>query len=293
MKAMEDIMMKKLFVLFLFVIAMVSFSGCGKVIELTDEEYYMIAEYSADLLIKYDKDIKSKYNEAYMESLIVTDVSTEEITTTEVASNDTTEVTEVITEETTVSVTEATTEKNTEETTEDKKNDSPEPSSEDKEINKKEDTNTGTDLTPNVNKNFDIAEFAGLDTVSIKYAYYAILEQYPSYDKDGMYIEITAPEGYKLLVVKFDVENKTNDDQHIDMFSADLSYQIVINDQKSAKQMLTILTDDLYTYQADIGGSMRQETVLLFQVSDDIVENIQGIKLKVSKNNDTKIMQLQ
>ncbi len=101
-------MMKKLFVLFLFVIAMVSFSGCGKVIELTDEEYYMIAEYSADLLIKYDKDIKSKYNEAYMESLIVTDVSTEEITTTEVASNDTTEVTEVITEETTVSVTEAT-----------------------------------------------------------------------------------------------------------------------------------------------------------------------------------------
>ena len=60
--------MKKLFLMVFICMIMVSFCGCSKVIELTDEESYAIAEYAASLLIKYDRHLDSKYDEALEES---------------------------------------------------------------------------------------------------------------------------------------------------------------------------------------------------------------------------------
>ena len=106
-------------------------------------------------------------------------------------------------------------------------------------------------------------------------------------------MEIVAPKGYKLLVLKFDVENKTNDKQNIDMYSKDVEYSIIVNDSKKANQMLTILIDDLYTYQATIDASMRQEAVLLFQVSESVADKISDLKLQINYMNDSKVIQLQ
>ena len=65
------------------------------------------------------------------------------------------------------------------------------------------------------------------------------------------------------------------------------NFNIIINDSKSAKQMLTILIDDLYTYQGTVQGNMFEEVVLLFQVSDSVAEEIQkdSLKLKVTDSN--------
>ena len=39
----------------LVVAVMLGLSGCGQVIDLTDEENHLIAEYAAELLLKYDR----------------------------------------------------------------------------------------------------------------------------------------------------------------------------------------------------------------------------------------------
>ena len=57
--------------------------------------------------------------------------------------------------------------------------------------------------------------------------------------------------------------------------------------------MLTILIDDLYTYQATIDASMRQEAVLLFQVSESVADKISDLKLQINYMNDSKVIQLQ
>lgn len=48
-----------------------------------------------------------------------------------------------------------------------------------------------------------------------------------------MYIEVQAPEGYKLLVLKFEVENKTNEEQAVDLYNKDVNYNIVVDNSRT------------------------------------------------------------
>lgn len=89
------------------------------------------------------------------------------------------------------------------------------------------------------------------------------------------------------------MENKTNDNQYVDLYSKDASYSIVINDSKRAKQMLTILLDDMYTYQNTLEASSREEIVLVYQVSAELTNNIDDLKLKITYDGLDKVMQLQ
>ena len=63
-------------------------TGCGQVIDLTDEENHLIAEYAAELLLKYDRNYDTRYNpdelEDTTETMTETDATTE--ATTEVVS---------------------------------------------------------------------------------------------------------------------------------------------------------------------------------------------------------------
>lgn len=269
--------MKRIWVICCIVVLSLFLAGCAKTIELTDEENHLIAEYAAELLLKYDRNMEQKYYDDSVEPskpATPADADKDTGTTEESSTEDVTseEVTgEVTTEENSGTATN-TEDGNSDGTTED-------------------DSLQG--ITADADKNFDIAEFAGLETVSVKYDCYMVLDRYPSYDQDGVYIEIAAPTGYKLLVVKFNIENKTNQEQYIDLYSKNLDYSIIINDSRSAKQMLTILIDDLYTYQADIDASMIQEAVLLFQVSDSVAGNIEDLKLKVENEDAERVIQLQ
>lgn len=256
--------MKKVLLAISMVVLSLFAVGCEKTIDLTDEENRIIAEYAAELLIKYDRNMDQKYYDDTTQFVPVTEEATTEQAEAEQpeASEDTTE--DDSTEE--IASTDAPTEDVTEE----------------EEI-------------PEVEvetKDFDLGEFIGNSNVSITYSHYLILDRYPSYDKDGVYIEIEAPKGYKLLVVKFNMMNKTNESQYLDLYNMGIEYQIIVNDKKSAKQMLTILLDDLYTYQKNLEGGMREETVLIFQLSDGVANSIQNLKLKVSLDGNQKTISL-
>ena len=275
--------MKRIKLLCSIVILSLFAVGCTKTIELTDEESKLVAEYAAELLLKYDRNIDSKYyndeysdRDPYATTEITTEefLSTEDITTQEVPSESTTDDGQVTTEVTSGD------------------------GNQQLESEGVVDSNSGTTesvsgIVADADKTYDLASFIGFDNVSIKYDYYMVLDEYPSYDKEGVFITIEAPQGYKLLVLKFKIENKTNEDQDIDLYSKDVDYRIIIDDSKSAKQMLTILMDDLYTYEGKVLASMYNEAVLLFQVADDIALNIEDLKLKAIYNDQDVIISLQ
>lgn len=266
-------MKKILFFCCIVILSLFAF-GCTKAIELTEEENQLIAEYAAEILLKYDRNIKQKYN----------DDSASKIEPSDDEDKDESTVTE-----------ESGTEKQDTESTDTEEITSESGENESDNGNANE-PDTGSDdsviVSSDEDKNFNIAVFADVDNVSIKYANYMILDYYPSYDSEGVYIEVTPPSGYKLLVLKFNIENLTNEDQYINLYSKNLDYRIIANN-KSAKQMLTILMDDLYTYQGDIESSSFQEAVLLFQVSESVANNIDDLKLGVKKGDAEKIIQLQ
>lgn len=256
---------------FLLLVAF-AFSGCSKVIDLTDEESYLIAEYAAELLLKYDNNYEMKYTDEAL-------ATTEELTTEEITTEATTQ--QPADEQTTADSTTEAAFTSTETTTvEDENNDYP-------------DMADASELAADVDAaDFDLAEFVEAENVSIQYAQYMVVNSYPSHDKEGLFIEIEAPSGYKLFVARFDIENLTNEQQYLDMYSKDITYNLILNNKKSARQMLTILMDDLYTYEYEIDGSARKEAVLLFQVADSVVEDIENVKLKVTYKDKSVIVEL-
>ncbi len=280
--------MKKILALLSITVLSLFITGCAKTIELTDEESKLIAEYAAELLIKYDRNMDSKYyNDEYSDKIPIGAVSTE---TTEAVTTE--EPTEAATTESTA--TDATTEAITTEEDVQDGDSSGDDQGQAGIIN----SNVGTTedvsgIVADAGRDYDLATLLQESNVSIKYDYYMVLDEYPSYTQDGMFITVEAPAGYKLLVLKFKIENKTNEEQSVDLYSKDVSYRIIVDDSKSAKPMLTILIDDLYTYEASVDASMYNEAVLLFQISDTLVNDIQDLKLKAEYNGEDVIISLQ
>lgn len=242
-------------------------TGCGQVIDLTDEENHLIAEYAAELLLKYDRNYDTRYNPDELED------TTETMTGTDATTEATTEV---------VTTTEAAT----------TEQDAP-ADGQTTQAQPVTDEAVKEDIGATVDSDFDIAAFVGESRISVRYAYYMVVDSYPSYDQDGMYIEVQAPEGYKLLVLKFEVENKTNEDQAVDLYNKDVNYNIVVDNSRTTKQMLTILADDLYTYDKTIQASSREETVLLYTVSDSVANKWTDLKLQVKYGGTSAVLQLE
>ncbi len=242
-------------------------TGCGQVIDLTDEENHLIAEYAAELLLKYDQNYDTRYNPDELED------TTETMTETDATTEATTEV---------VSTTEAAT----------TEQDAP-ADGQTTQAQPVTDEAVKEDIGATVDSDFDIAAFVGESRISVRYAYYMVVDSYPSYDQDGMYIEVQAPEGYKLLVLKFEVENKTNEEQAVDLYNKDVNYNIVVDNSRTTKQMLTILADDLYTYDKTIQASSREEAVLLYTVSDSVANKWTDLKLQIKYGGTSAVLQLE
>ena len=137
-------------------------TGCGEVIDLTDEENHLIAEYAAELLLKYDRNYDTRYNPDELED------TTETMTDTDATTEATTEM---------VTTTEAAT------TEQDVPADG-----QTTQAQPVTDEAVKEDIGATVDSDFDIAAFVGESRISVRYAYYMVVDSYPSYDQDGMYI---------------------------------------------------------------------------------------------------------
>ncbi len=251
--------MKRIGFLLVIVMMMAGLAGCGR--ELSTEENRVIAEYAADLLLKYDKDYQSKYMNTENEP---DTTATTESQTGEVSTEATTEATTEAASDTTAA--ENTTEAGSEEPTL--------PPSDDGSVQ-------------------DIAEIAGLDGISIQYNRCMFLDRYPSIDQDGAFIYLEADKGYKLVVVKFDITNKTSEDKMVDLLNTDLSYRLVMNQSKAAKPMLTILMDDLGTFSATVPADSEQSAVLVFQMAEGLVDKIERLDIRVTYQNEEHTIPIQ
>lgn len=223
-------------------------SGCTSVIELSDDENRAIAEYSAELLLKYSIRYNSKYfeGEQELEESLYTEEDTEAVT----------ELTTTEPEETTDTAA----------------------------------VEPDADTEQTVDYETDIAKVIGLADCSVLFSNYQILDRYPSEEQDGAYVE--APSGMKLLVVSFDVKNLSEEPVDVNLLNMDVDYRIIMNQSRSAKSMLTILMNDLSTYEATLAPGVKESAVLVFQISDELVEQIQSLDIKITYESIEKLMKV-
>ncbi|MDD6332479.1 MAG: DUF4352 domain-containing protein [Clostridium sp.] len=247
--------MKKLWCLLAILVLSVTLTGCG--VELSDEENRVIAEYAADLLLKYDRD--------YTSSLVEEEVPATEQTTQAPSTDSTTEV-----------------------TTEEPSTQPPQESSS-TESPASEDTTGSSDAAGEI----DIGKIVGLEGISITYNQCMFLDRYPSVDQDGAFIYLEADPGYQLVVIKFDIANITAQDIAVDLLNTDINYKLVYNQTKAASPMLTILMDDLGTYESVVPAGNEQSAVLVFQISKDLISQIQSLDIRVTYKNEESVIHIQ
>lgn len=138
----------------------------------------------------------------------------------------------------------------------------------------------------------DIAEILGLEGVSITYAERSFVDYYPPEEQEA-YVDLTADEGYKLMVLQFRIQNQSSQEVELDLLHKQLEYQLLVNGTQSAKPMLTILTEDLGTYQGTISPESEQTAVLVFQISEGLVDKVETIDLRIKNQEQNYVIHMQ
>lgn len=220
-------------------------SGCGAVI--SDEDNRVIAEYAADLLLKYDRD--------YQPSLIEPDSETEADASTEPVSERT-------------------------------------ESASTEQADSTEGTSEASSETV-VHEVTDLAEVFGLEGVSISFSQCTFPDRYPDEEVEHDVVSVDAETGYKLAVLEFDIKNQTEQDIDIDFLHRTVDYKLIVDDSKHARPMLTILTNDLGTLQGVLPAGDSQKAVLIFQISDSMIDQITSLQVQVTYENEEYMIQIQ
>lgn len=97
------------------------------------------------------------------------------------------------------------------------------------------------------------------------------------------YFAVDAEPGKKLLVLKYNLVNNSSQALHIDILAMTPSFVAVVNGEQRVPAQTTILLNDLSTYQSDIEAGGTNETVLIFQIPEE-VEDVSSIQLNVTMN---------
>lgn len=277
--------MSKKYVVLLLMLCISCFfvTGCGDVTELTDEETKLIAEYAAEVLLRYDINYDDRINEG--------EKIQAELDEAEESGDD---IAEPVTEESSTEQQDLS------------DNDVTDNAKQNADDSSEEDHNRDYRITDNdssvpaendieddsAGNESDIGKILGFDGISITYKDYIITDQYPATDEDGQFIYLEASEGYQLLVVRFNVSNTSNDAMNLTMMDEDIDYRIVCNNKRAANPMLTILMNDLGTLETTLDPGENQEGVLVFQISNDMESKLESMELKVEHNNTENIINI-
>ncbi|MCI8488667.1 MAG: hypothetical protein HFJ04_00125 [Lachnospiraceae bacterium] len=111
-----------------------------------------------------------------------------------------------------------------------------------------------------------------------------------TYEKSDVFAVDAAP-GTQLLVLTIELANQSGQDQHVDLLSLKPGFSVVVNGTQSAAAQTTILPNDLSTYQEDIAAGASNDTVLIFQIPENIQE-VSDIQLKTAINGEQHTINL-
>lgn len=223
-------------------------TGCvDQMPEMTEEQSALIAEYAADMLLKYSPN--------YVYKIADEDVLVEE------------EITEVTTEETTEEIVENHTEEQ-EETVE-------------VEVlsTVAEEGEQALDIMDA--EEVDFAEAFAMDDIEIRYEDMEICSAYPQGDV-GAGFSVNAVEGKTLVLVHMLIKNTSEAVITCDLFEKDFDVSISINDGNYKKAANTLLVNDFITYMGEIPAGESEEVVIVAEVNQITEEEIDSCMLRIT-----------
>ena len=124
-----------------------------------------------------------------------------------------------------------------------------------------------------------LEEALQLEQISCAYTGYEIVDDYPE-QGENLYFVMSATEGNKLVVLKFNVSNLSDAEATLDMNRTGVRFKIAVNgEEKNA--LTTMLLNDLAYYQGTIAAGESTELVLVCEIPEENAQEIATLELIV------------
>lgn len=120
--------------------------------------------------------------------------------------------------------------------------------------------------------------------VTITYREMLVCDSYP--EEDGSFFSMSAGNGNRFIVLKFDLYNGSGQDQAIDILSQGAAFNIVANGNYTRRALTTMLTDDITSYNDTVAAGSSVELVAVMEAESSVADNISSLGLTL--RGDTK-----
>ena len=219
-------------------------TGCiDSMPDMTEEQSELVAEYAADMLLKYSPNYHYR-------------IADEEEVASAEAEMETSQEEETMQEES-------------------------QPSQDLSQTGSGENVSVGAETSVEDGSEYDLATFFSMEQFSIRYASCEITDAYPKAES-GAGFSVTAPQGYNLLVLHFDVENLGEETAQCDLFDQINKVRVNVNNAGYVQALSTLLTNDLTTYMEDIPAGEVADAVVAVPVEQTDLDEIQTAVMQIT-----------
>lgn len=236
--------MKKGKIIGVLAISACMLTGCiDSMPDMTEEQSELVAEYAADMLLKYSPNYHYR-------------IADEEEVASAEAEMETSQEEETMQEES-------------------------QPSQDLSQTGSGENVSVGAETSVEDGSEYDLATFFSMEQFSIRYASCEITDAYPKAES-GAGFSVTAPQGYNLLILHFDVENLGEEAAQCDLFDQINKVRVNVNDAGYVQALSTLLTNDLTTYMEDIPAGEVADAVVAVPVEQTDLDEIRTAVMRIT-----------
>ena len=112
-----------------------------------------------------------------------------------------------------------------------------------------------------------VEEYYGIPNLMISYTGYELADSYPPAEEGEVPVfSMDASSGMQLLVLTFNVQNISGQDQQMDMLGYGATFRISVNGEASKGALATMLVNDMQTYDDVIPANTSVEMVSIVEV---------------------------
>ena len=161
----------------------------------------------------------------------------------------------------------------------------PEEPEEDNGMDPVKDTDT-VDVSEDKGYHSSVEEFFEFEEIAVRFSDAVFADAYPE-DSVNNYFALDASAGKKLLVMRFEVENKTGAEAQVDFFRVDSTIKVSLNGDREIKVLSTMLTDDMATFSGILEPAEKVNLVLLAEVAEDKATEIKTLDISLQSESKT------
>ncbi len=112
-----------------------------------------------------------------------------------------------------------------------------------------------------------VEQYYGIPNIMITYQGCEIADSYPpAGEGETLFFSMDATQGKQLLVLKFNAQNLTGEDQMMNMLGYGATFRVSVNGEPSKGALATMLVNDMQTYNSVIPASSSVDLVSIVEV---------------------------